>query len=145
MICLGENHVLLRSLCWKKLSSKVISLGLQSSVNCSTLSLVMLAEPRAPMVDSIAWQFFNLCIEVSHQGFDVLFRDFVNSVLVLIIYVAIISFHCWSMYLNYVDLDIPFQKCAVVICLLTGLQPIRAFVASAYSQDMIFFIYIIFY
>ena len=146
MGCLGENHViLLRSLCWKKMLPKVISLSLQSSVNCSTLFLVMLAEPWGPMVDSIAWQFFNLRIEVSHQGFDVLFRDFINSVLVLIIYVVIISFHCWSMYLNYGDLDMPFLKCEVVICSLTGFQPIRAFVASAYSQDMIFYIYIIFY
>ena len=111
MRCLGENlMILLRSLCWKKVLPKVISLSLQSSVNCSALLLVMLAEPWVPMVDSIAWQFFNLRIEVSHQGFDVLFRDFINSVLVLIIYVVIISFHCWSMYLNYCDLDMPFQK-----------------------------------
>ena len=55
MRCLGENLViLLRSLCWKKVLPKVISLSLQSSVNCSTLLLVMLAEPWGPMVDSIA-------------------------------------------------------------------------------------------
>ena len=108
---LGEHHVvLLRSLCLKKVLPILISLSLQSSVNHSSLLLVVLAERQGLMVDSIALQFFNSRIEVSHQGFDGLFRDFINSVLVLLIYVVIISFHCWSMYLNYGDLDMAFLK-----------------------------------
>ena len=97
--------VLLRSLCLKKVLPILKSLSLQSSVNHSSLLLVVLAERQGLMVDSIALQFFNSRIEVFHQGFDGLFRDFINSVLVLLIYVIIISFHCWSMYLNYGDLD----------------------------------------
>ena len=101
--------VLLKSLCLKKVLPILISLSLQSSVNHSSLLLVVLAERQGLIVDSVALQFFNSRVEVSYQGFDGLFRDFINSVLVLLIYVVIISFH-WSMYLNYGDLDMPVLK-----------------------------------
>ena len=91
--------VLLRSSCLKKGLPKLISLSLQRKVNLSRLCLVMLVESQEPMVDSIAWQFFNLRIEAYHHEFDTQLRDFVNNVLV-IINVGIISFHSWSIYLN---------------------------------------------
>ena len=59
------------------------------------------------MVDSIAWQFYGLRIEVCHQEFDIQLRDFINSVLVIIIYVGIISFYSWSIYMNYGELEKP--------------------------------------
>ena len=102
--------VLLRSSCLKKGLPNLISLSLQSSVTLSLLCLVMLVESRQPMVDSIAWQFFNLHIEAYHYKFDTQLRDFINSVLVIIINVDIISFHTWSMYLNYGDLEMLFLK-----------------------------------
>ena len=125
---------------------------IKSATQCESLTIIACYASRimGPMVDSFAWQFFNLRIEVSHQEFDIQLRDFINSVLVIIINVGIISFHSWSMYLNYGDLEMSFLKMCCSYMFIDRFQANQSFwskctQANAYFQDMMFYMYKIFY